>query len=124
MIEIFQNKSKTFLQSNQHLHLVDHHCSLIVKDQFGAVGTMQMVNWDWETQRTETKQKRFKDFLQSNQWQEDVTMHCFLIVKDQFGAVGTMEMETYLWQGYWFLASRSPSQPKGFRPTVVLQANL
>ena len=27
-------------------------------------------NWDWETQSSETKQKRFKDFLQSNQLED------------------------------------------------------
>src|SRR3990167_2839871 len=98
MIEIFQNKSKTFQKSNQLLHLLYHHCFLIVKDQFGAVGPMEMVNWDWETQHTETKQKRFKDFLQSNQWQEEITMHCFLIVKDLSGAVGTMDMVDWDWE--------------------------
>ena len=77
---------------------MDHHCSLIVKDQFGAEGTMDMVNWDWETQHKETKQKKYKDFLQSNQWQEDVTMHCFLIVKD-LEAVGTMQLVYWDWEG-------------------------
>src|SRR3990167_7163459 len=98
IIEIFQNKSKTLLQSNQLLHLVNRHCSLIVKDQFGAVGTITLVNWDWETQGTETKQKRFKDFLQSNQWQEDITIHCFLIVKDLSGAVGTIKLVDWDWE--------------------------
>ena len=37
---------------------------------------MEMVDWDWETQGIETKQKRFKDFLQSNQWQEECIFQC------------------------------------------------
>src|SRR3990167_5777038 len=95
---MFQNKSKTFQKSNQLLHLVIHPCFLIVKDQCGAVGTMHMVNWDWETHHTETKQKRFKDFLQSNRLQEDITMHCFLIVQDQCGVVGTMNLGIWDWE--------------------------
>src|SRR3990167_7075844 len=59
---------------------------------------MKMVNWDWETQQTETKQKRFKDFLQSNLLLEDIPIHCFLIVKDQFGPVETMKMVNWDWE--------------------------
>src|SRR3990167_1759109 len=97
MIEIFQNKSKTFQKSNQLLHLVHHHCSVIVKDQFGAVGTMKMVDWDWETQGTETKQKRFKDFLQSNQWQEECIGQCLWTSKAMFGFVDRIAMENWGW---------------------------
>src|SRR3990167_7384365 len=59
---------------------------------------MKMVNWDWETQQTETKQKRFKDFLQSNLLLEDIPIHCFLIVKDQFGPVETIKMVNWDWE--------------------------
>src|SRR3990167_7277558 len=97
MIEIFQNKSKTFLKSNQLLHFMDHHCSLIVKDQFGAVGTINMVNWDWETQGTETKQKRFKDFLQSNQWQEEGIFQCLWTSKAMVGFVEGIRKENWGW---------------------------
>ena len=39
---MFQNKSKIFQKSNQQLHLVTHHYSLIVKAQFGAVDKISM----------------------------------------------------------------------------------
>src|SRR3990167_7583388 len=97
IIEIFQNKSKTLLQSNQLLHLVNRHCSLIVKDQFGAVGTITLVNWDWETQGTETKQNRFKDFLQSNQWQEECISQCLWTSKAMFGFVEGIAVENWGW---------------------------
>src|SRR3990167_3457969 len=57
-----------------------------------------MVNWDWETQLPETKQKRLKDFLQSNRSLEDFIMHCFSTVKDQFGPVGTMAKAIWDWE--------------------------
>ena len=63
---IVPEQPQTFQKSNQQLHLLLHQFFLIVKDQFGPVGTIQMVNCDWETQETERKQKRFKDFLQSS----------------------------------------------------------
>src|SRR3990167_7592482 len=99
MIEIFQNKSKTFQKSNQLLHLVYHHCFLIVEDQFGAVGPMEMVDWDWETQHKETKQKRFKDFLQSNQWQEEGIwiFQCLWTSKAMFGFVEGIAMGNWEW---------------------------
>src|SRR3990167_8236479 len=94
---MFQNKSKTFQKSNQLLHLVIHPCFLIVKDQCGAVGTMHMVNWDWETHHTETKQKRLKDSLQSNQWQEECIFQCLWTRKGRFGFVEGIALENWGW---------------------------
>src|SRR3990167_7291263 len=66
--------------------------------QFGPVELIIMANWDWETQETETKQKRSKDFLKSKQLQEDFTMHCSLIMTDRFGPVDPMNMENWDWK--------------------------
>ena len=68
-----------------------------MKDLSGAVGTMEMVDWDWETQGTEAKQKKFKDFLQSNQWQEECIGQCLWTSKAMFGFVEGIAMENWGW---------------------------
>ena len=95
--EMFQNKSQTFQKSFQQLHLEEHQYFLIVKDQFGPVDIISVVNWDWDTQKTETKQKRFEDSPKLNLTQQDGVIYCFLIVKDQFGPVGTIHKEIWDW---------------------------
>src|SRR3990167_4047427 len=79
------------------MHLVNHQCSLIVKDQFGVVGTIGMVDWDWETQHKETKQKRLEEFLQSNQWLEECIFQCLWTSKAMFGFVERIRMENWGW---------------------------
>src|SRR3990167_163875 len=72
-------------------------CSLMSKDQFGAVAEMIVDNWEWEIQQTRPKQRRLQEFLQSKAWQETF-IHCFLILKDQFGAVDSIVTENWDWE--------------------------
>src|SRR3990167_4839727 len=47
---VFQCKSQTCQKLFQQQHFLLRQFFLIVKDQFGSVGKMNMANWDWETQ--------------------------------------------------------------------------
>src|SRR3990167_1435090 len=88
---MFQNKSKIFQKSFQQVRFVIRQSFLIVKDQFGLVGRINMANWDWETIEEDPQQKRLKDFLQSNQLLEDGSGQCLWMSKAMFGFVDSIK---------------------------------
>src|SRR3990167_10189810 len=65
--------------------------------QFGPVELIIMANWDWETQETETKQKRSKDFRKSKQLQEERAGQCLWTSKAMFGFVVEIGEENWGW---------------------------
>ena len=63
---------------------------LIRMEVFGAVGTITMDNWDWETITTDLFQKKSKTYRQSYLLLHLVRPQSFLIIMDQYGGVGQM----------------------------------